>query len=79
MYKYDLVEYLKDQISESNIGWANNTIMYNIDGKIIKFLVKLFPATYSRNLRNYNEFQEYFSWIDGDEINLSRYSLEEDV
>lgn len=79
MYKYDLVDYLKDQISESNIGWANNTIMYNIDGEIINFLVKLFPATFSRNLRNYNEFQEYFSWVDSDEINLSRYSLEEDV
>ena len=53
--------------------------MLIVIGKIIKFLVKLFPATFSRNLRNYNEFQEYFSWIDGDEINLSRYSLEEDV
>ena len=30
-YKYELVYYLKNQISESKISLANNTIMYNID------------------------------------------------
>jgi hypothetical protein len=35
VYKYELMYHLKDQISESNIGRANNTVMYNIDGKII--------------------------------------------
>lgn len=77
MYKYQFVEYLKDQISDGNISFTNNTIMYNIDGKIIKFLVKMFPTSFSKNLRNYNEFQNYFSWISSDEIDLSRYSLEQ--
>jgi hypothetical protein len=30
-YKYDMVAYLKNQISENNMSLANNTIMYNID------------------------------------------------
>jgi hypothetical protein len=60
-YKYELVSYLKEQISESNIGRANNTVMYNIDGKIIKYLAKMFPVSFGKNLRNYNEFQKYFS------------------
>lgn len=77
VYKHDFVEYLKDQISENNMSLANNTIMYNIDWKIIKFLVKLFPASFSKNLRNYNEFQYYFSWDSWDDIDLGRYSLEQ--
>jgi hypothetical protein len=64
MYKQEIVSYLKNQISESRIGLANNTIMYNIDGIIIKFLSKMFPVTFSKNLHNYNEFQKYFSWVD---------------
>lgn len=77
-YKQDFIRYLKNQISRSNIDWANNTIMYNIDWKIIKYLVKLFPTSFSKNLRNYNEFQEYFSWIDDDnEMDLSRYSMQQ--
>ena len=75
-YKYDFVKYLKNQISKSNIDWASNTIMYNIDWKIIKFLVKLFPTSFSKNLRNYNEFQKYFDWIDKDDVDLSRYSMQ---
>jgi len=72
LYKYELVYYLKDQISESNIGWANNTVMYNIDGKIIKLLAKMFPVSFSKNLRNYNEFQRYFSRVD-EWVDLGRY------
>ena len=75
-YKYELVSYLKNQISESNIGWANNTVMYNIDGKIIKFLAKMFPVSFSRNLHNYNEFQKYFSWMD-EWSDLGRYSMKQ--
>ena len=74
LYKNDLVSYLKNQIAESNIWWANNTIMYNIDGKIIWFLARMFPVTFGKNLRNYNEFQKYFSWED-DWVNLSKYSM----
>ena len=33
MYKSELVSYLKNQISDSKIGRANNTIMYDIDGR----------------------------------------------
>ena len=73
-YKHDLVSYLKNQVWESNIRRANNTIMYNIDGIIIKFLAKLFPVTFSKNLNNYNEFQKYFNLIEGNEINLVRYN-----
>ena len=76
LYKADLVSYLKNQIAESNIWWANNTIMYNIDGKIIWFLARMFPVTFGKNLRNYNEFQEYFSWVD-EWVNLSKYSMSE--
>jgi len=76
LYKADLVSYLKNQIAESNIWWANNTIMYNIDGKIIWFLARMFPVTFGKNLRNYNEFQKYFSWVDG-WVNLSKYSMNE--
>ena len=75
-YKFELVSYLKNQISESNIWWANNTIMYNIDGKIIWFLAKMFPVTFSKNLHNYNEFQKYFSWTNKP-VNLSKYNLEQ--
>ena len=73
-YKYDLVSYLKNQISESNIWLANGTIMYNIDGKILNFLAKIFPASFRKNLKNYNEFMYYFSLVDQDEVNLERYS-----
>lgn len=75
-YKADLISYLKNQIAESNIWWANNTIMYNIDGKIIWFLARMFPVTFGKNLRNYNEFQKYFSWVD-EWVNLSKYSMSE--
>ena len=71
-YKHGLVSYLKRQISESNISWANNTIMYNIDGKIVKALSRMFPATFSKNRNNYNEFQKYFSRVD-EGVELGRY------
>ena len=72
-YKNELVLYLKDQISDSNISLANGTIMYDIDGRILRFLARMFPTSFGRNLRNYNEFMSYFSWVDGDEIDLTRY------
>ena len=72
-YKADVVFYLKSQISDSKIGWAKNTIMYNIDGKIVWYLARMFPTTFGKNLQNYNEFQKYFGWMD-ETIDLSRYS-----
>lgn len=74
-YKYDFVSYLKNQISESNISLANGTIMYDIDGRILRFLAKMFPASFWKNLKNYNEFMYYFSLIDQDDLNLWRYSM----
>ncbi len=74
-YKYELVSYLKDQISESSISLANGTIMYDIDGRVLRFLARMFPASFGKNLKNYNEFMYYFSWIDEDEIDLWRYSM----
>ena len=76
-YKYELVSYLKNQISDSKIGLANNTIMYNIDGKIIKYLSKMFPVTFNDNLQNYNEFQKYFSWSEWSEVDLGRFSMQQ--
>jgi len=73
-YKYELVSYLKDQISESKIWRANNTVMYNIDGIIIKYLAKMFPVSFSKNLHNYKEFQKYFSRVD-EWVDLGRYSM----
>ena len=73
-YKYDLVSYLKNQISDSNISLANGTIMYDIDGRILRFLARMFPTSFGKNLKNYNEFMYYFSWVDEDEIDLGRYS-----
>ena len=71
------VSYLKNQISDSKIGLANNTIMYNIDGKIIKYLSKMFPVTFNDNLQNYNEFQKYFSWSEWSEVDLGRFSMQQ--
>lgn len=73
-YKYDLMLYLKNQISDSNISLANGTIMYDIDGRILKFLAKMFPTSFWKNLKNYKEFMDYFSLVDQDEIDLERYS-----
>lgn len=72
-YKYELVLYLRNQISESNISFANGTIMYDIDGKILRFLARMFPASFGKNLKNYNEFMYYFWWVDQNEMDLWRY------
>ena len=75
-YKYELVSYLKDQISESSISLANGTIMYDIDGRILRFLARIFPVSFGKKLKNYNEFMYYFGRVDQDEIDLWRYSME---
>lgn len=75
-YKYELISHLKNQISKSNISWANNTIMYNIDGRIIWVLAKLFPISFNKNLHNYNEFQKYFKWIDT-WVDLGRFEMKQ--
>ena len=73
-YLYEFVSHLKNQISDSNISLANNTIMYDLDGRILKFLAKMFPASFWNNLKNYNEFMKYFSLVDNNDVNLARYS-----
>ena len=75
-YQIDLVNYLKNQISDSKISLAHNTVMYKVDWTIIKFLARMFPTTFSRNLRNYNAFQDYFSLVNDDEIDLTRYNTD---
>ena len=77
LYKNDFVSYLKKQISESKINLANNTIMYNIDGIIINILAKMFPVTFSKNLKNYNEFQKYLNRTENTKIDLDRYKIKE--
>ena len=37
----------------------------------------MFPATFTKNLRNYNEFQKYFGWVFGSQASLGRYSMEQ--
>lgn len=73
LYKYDLIGYLKNQISKNYMSLVNNTIMYNIDWIIIKYLARMFPSSFAKNLDNYNEFQKYFAMIPSEEIKLSRY------
>jgi hypothetical protein len=48
--------------------------MYNVDGKIVKYLAKMFPVTFGKNLQNYNEFQKYFGRFD-ERVDLSRYDV----
>jgi len=48
--------------------------MYNIDGKLIGLLSKIFPVTFGDNLRNYKEFQKYFDLVDNS-VSLGRYSI----
>ena len=76
-YKSDFIHFLKDQISESRIILTNNTIMYDIDWKIIRFLARMFPATFTKNLLNYSEFQKYFEWVEWNKNWLIKYSMEQ--
>ena len=73
-YKYDLVSHLKKQISRGNMSLATNTIMRDVDGKLIGYLARMFPTTFGKNLRNYNEFQKYFGLVSEDKVVLGRYS-----
>lgn len=75
-YKHDFISHLKNQISDSKINLANNTIMYNIDWIIVKLLAKMFPITFGKNLKNYKEFQNYL-WELNNEIYLSRYTIKQ--
>lgn len=63
-YEYELVEHLKNQILEDNPYWINNTIMHDVEGGVIRILVRLFPATFSKNLHNFEEYQKYFEKFD---------------
>ena len=76
-YKSEFIHFLKNQISESSINLANNTIMYDIDWKIIRFLARMFPATFTKNLLNYSEFQKYFEWVEWNKNWLIKYSMEQ--
>ena len=77
VYKNEVVSYLKSQISESKMGLADNTIMYNIDGKILGYLSKMFPVTFGKNMQNYNEFQKYFVRWGEAEVDLGRFSMQQ--
>jgi hypothetical protein len=77
-YKYDFVTYLKNQISDNEVSLVNSDIMYNIDGKVIRWLARMFPASFTKNLRNYNEFQNYFSWVDEwENLWLGKYKIKQ--
>jgi len=72
-YNIHLVSYLKNQISDNDMGLINNRIMYKIDGMIIKFLCLIFPTSYTKNLHNYQEFQNYFSLVSEDNFEFVSY------
>jgi len=72
-YNEELVNYLKKQISWNN-SWKNNAILYKIDETIIRFLCRIFPTSYTKNLDNYNEFQSYFSLVSSNDTGLFTYS-----
>ena len=74
-YVEELVDFLREQISDSQIGLASSTIMQNIDGVILRFLARMFPTTFGQNLKNYNQFQQYFSLIQKDGEDLAIYSI----
>ena len=74
LYKSDLVSFLKNQISGNKTNLTNSNIMQDIDGIILKFLAKMFPASFSKNLKNYEYFQYYFSMVKSDKINLNIYA-----
>lgn len=77
-YKYDLVYYLKNQISDNDMSFVNSIVMYKIDGKIIKLLARMFPMIFIKNLDNYNEFQKYFDWVyENPSVWLGKYSAEQ--
>lgn len=71
-YGYELVAYLRNQILEDNPYWLNNTIMRDVEGTVINILVKIFPATFSKNLQNFNEYQKYFTKY-GDKLNTTSF------
>jgi hypothetical protein len=74
-YGYELVAYLRNQILEDNPYWLNNTIMRDVEGTVINILVKIFPATFSKNLQNFNEYQKYFTKY-GDKLNTTSFVQE---
>lgn len=72
-YRSDLVLYLENQISDWNVSVVNNTIMRNIDWKLLAILAKFFPVSYWDNLKNYKEFQKYFA-LSNEKIELWTFS-----
>ncbi len=47
-------------------------LMKNINGKLVKLLANAFPTIFGRNLKNYNEFEKYFSMEDNENLNTDR-------
>ena len=75
-YAEELVDFLREQISDSQIGLASSTIIQNIDGVILRFLARMFPTTFGQNLKNYNQFQQYFGLVEREKESMSRYSTQ---
>jgi hypothetical protein len=71
-YGYELVAYLRNQILEDNPYWLNNTIMRDVEGTVINILAKMFPATFSKNLQNFNEYQKCFTKY-GDKLDTTSF------
>ena len=70
-YQNALLEHLHMQVW----WWAiirDNMLMKNINGKLVKLLANAFPTIFGRNLKNYNEFEKYFSMEDNENLNTDR-------
>ena len=73
-YNRELVDYLKNQISENNIGFVSSKMMQHIDWKILKYLARMFPTLFAKNLSNFYEFQRYFKMVEVEKSELNKYS-----
>ena len=74
-YKNGLISYLHSQIASAGI-MTDSTIMQTINWKLVTFLSKIFPATFSKNLKNYNEFEKYFESEDRNSVNTDKYQID---
>ena len=72
LYLNNLLTYFQDQISNYN-KLSSNIIIQNINWKILTLLTKFFPVKFSKNLKNYNEFQKYFILWKNYNIDMDKY------
>ena len=73
-YNNWLIDHLHSQIASAGI-MTDSTMMQSINWKLVRLLSKIFPATFSKNLRNYNEFEKYFDTDKEGNISTNKYQI----